>query len=76
DLIITDLNMPYLSGIDLIRRLRELPELNSVAILTITSYGLETAVETLKAGADRALARPVENHLLLAFVRDLLNRKR
>jgi DNA-binding response OmpR family regulator len=35
--------------------------------------GMEKAMEAIKAGANRALARPVQNHLLLAFVFDLLN---
>jgi len=49
-------------------------EFKSVPILAVTSTGMERAVEAIKAGANRALARPIENHLLLAFVFDLLKK--
>ena len=73
DLIITDLAMPRLNGIGMITQLRAMPEFNRIPILAITAYGMETAVEAIKAGANRALARPIQNHLLLVFVSDLLN---
>jgi len=72
DLIITDISMPRLSGGEMIRRLRQSPEHKHVPILAITAYGIDRAMEAMKAGASRALARPFENHLLLAFVKDLL----
>ena len=74
DLIITDLTMPRLPGLEMIHRLREMPEFKTVPILAVTSTGMERAVEAIKAGANRALARPIENHLLLAFVFDLLKK--
>ena len=75
DLIITDLSMPRLPGIEMIKKLRTIPEFKDTPILALTSHGMELAMEALRAGADRALARPVENHLLLAFVFDLLAKK-
>ncbi|MFY9558013.1 MAG: response regulator [Blastocatellia bacterium] len=72
DLVITDISMPVLSGIDMIKQLRTTPEGKNLPILAITSYGIERAMQAIKVGADRALPRPVENHLLLAFVHDLL----
>ena len=74
DLIITDLTMPRLPGLEMIHRLREMDEFKTVPILAVTSTGMERAVEAIKAGANRALARPIENHLLLAFVFDLLKK--
>ncbi|MGH9823253.1 MAG: response regulator, partial [Blastocatellia bacterium] len=75
DLVITDLSMPNQSGLEMIQRLRAVPEFKDLPILAITSHGMERALDAMKVGADRALARPVENHLLLAFVSDLLNKK-
>src|SRR5882724_260373 len=75
DLIITDLTMPRLPGIEMIQKLRAMPEFKDVPILAITAYGMEYAMEAMRAGANRALARPVENHLLLAFVFDLLKQR-
>jgi two-component system, chemotaxis family, chemotaxis protein CheY len=76
DLIITDISMPRLTGGEMIRKLRESPEHKNVPILAITAYGIEKAMDAIKAGASRALARPFENHLLLVFVKDLLKMAR
>ena len=74
DLIISDLSMPRIDGVRMIKRLRELPRVRRVPILALTSHGIEKAMTAIRAGADRVLTRPVENHLLLSFVYDLLNR--
>ena len=74
DLIISDLSMPRIDGVRMIKRLRSLPRLGKVPILALTSHGLEKAMNAIRAGADRALTRPVENRLLISFVYDLLNR--
>ena len=76
DLIITDISMPRLGGGEMIRQLRASPEHKDVPILAITAYGMERAMEAMRDGASRALARPFENHLLLVFVHDLLNSRR
>ncbi|MFY9572733.1 MAG: response regulator [Blastocatellia bacterium] len=72
DLIVTDLAMPRLDGIGMIHALRDTPRFKHTPILAITSFGMERAMEAIRAGANRALARPVQNHLLLVFVFDLL----
>lgn len=74
DLVITDLSMPRMPGVEMIKKLRATTQFKNVPILAITSHGMEKAMEAMKAGADRALARPVENHLLIAFVMDLLSK--
>jgi len=74
DLIITDIAMARLNGLELIHELRATPEFKKTPILAVTSYGMEKAMVAIKAGANRALARPVENHLLLVFVFDLLHK--
>jgi len=72
DLIITDIAMPRLDGLRLIQLLRTMPLFRHLPILAITSFGTERATEALKAGANRALARPVRNELLLQFVKGLM----
>ncbi|MFY9554105.1 MAG: response regulator [Blastocatellia bacterium] len=74
DLIITDLAMPRLGGLEMIQKVREIPNLKYVPILAITSYGMRRAMSAIRVGANRALARPIQNHLLLAFVFDLLKK--
>jgi DNA-binding NtrC family response regulator len=58
DLVITDLKMPGMSGLDLLRQVRlEFPETN---VIVVTAYGtVETAVEAMKAGAFDYITKPV-----------------
>jgi two-component system alkaline phosphatase synthesis response regulator PhoP len=74
DLIITDINMPNLNGIEMIKQLREQPEFASVPIMAITAYGNGVATEALDAGADRAATKPVRFNSLAVEIRELLFR--
>jgi two-component system, NtrC family, response regulator HydG len=57
DIIITDLRMPKISGLDLIRHVRE--NLKDVEIMMITGYPtIEGAVAAVKTGAEHYLAKP------------------
>jgi DNA-binding NtrC family response regulator len=70
DLIITDLNMPEMTGIELIKRIRELDEL--VEFIIITAYAsLETAVEAIKAGAYDYIIKPFKLEELKVVVRNV-----
>jgi two-component system NtrC family sensor kinase len=76
DLLITDQQMPNLTGIELIQQLkRELPHLPAILI---TSEGSEPlVVEALRAGAVDYLTKPFEaEHLLAAVGRALTERRR
>jgi DNA-binding NtrC family response regulator len=69
DLVITDLRMPGLDGITLLRRLQ--PPLPKVVM--ITAHGSERhAVEAMKAGAFDYVKKPFENEELMAVVRRAL----
>jgi two-component system, chemotaxis family, chemotaxis protein CheY len=72
DLIITDIAMPRLDGLRLIQLLRTMSLFRKLPILAITSFGTERATEAIKAGANRALARPVHHDFLLQFVKSLI----
>lgn len=72
DLIITDFNMPHLNGADTIKLLREQPDFGSVPIISITAYGQDAAQQTLEAGADRTMIKPLEPDALLAIIHELL----
>jgi DNA-binding response OmpR family regulator len=74
DLVITDVVMPGLNGIEMIRSIRQFRSgLSSVPILVLTGSFIEYGSEAISAGADRALAKPVDPEVLLAHVRYLLN---
>src|SRR3954447_20676688 len=74
DIIILDLGLPRLDGIDVARRLRE--DGDDVPILMLTARdALESRVEGLDVGADDYLVKPVERQELLARLRALLRRR-
>jgi two-component system alkaline phosphatase synthesis response regulator PhoP len=74
-LIITDINMPNLNGIEMIKRLREIPELSDTPIMAVTAYGEDTAEFAVEAGADFAMTKPLEFRSLIDGVHSLLSRK-
>ena len=73
DVAIVDLGLPGLSGMELIRRLRE--EGRDFPVLILTARGRwQDKVEGLEAGADDYLVKPFEMAELLARLRALLRR--
>jgi two-component system, LuxR family, response regulator FixJ len=71
--IITDVRMPGLSGIDLLRRLQEMQI--GLPVVVITGHGdVPLAVEAMKCGAIDFLEKPFDDDVLLASVRSALNR--
>ncbi|MHB1467944.1 MAG: response regulator transcription factor [Solirubrobacteraceae bacterium] len=73
DLLILDLGLPKVDGIDVARRLREGDD---VPILVLTARdAVESRVEGLDAGADDYLVKPFERQELLARIRALLRRR-
>lgn len=72
--VITDVRMPDISGIDLLRRLQELKI--GVPVIVITGHGdVPLAVEAMKIGAVDFLEKPFDDEVLLASVRSALNRQ-
>jgi two-component system response regulator FixJ len=65
--VITDVRMPDMSGIDLLRRLKELKV--AVSVIVITGHGdVALAVEAMKIGAVDFLEKPFDDEVLLASV--------
>jgi class 3 adenylate cyclase len=72
-LIVTDLMMPVVSGLDLIRLIRASQELTGIPIILLTAKADETSrIEGTERGADAYLAKPFNDRELLAEVRNLL----
>jgi two-component system, LuxR family, response regulator FixJ len=69
--VITDVRMPEVSGIDLLKRLRELAI--SLPVIVITGHGdVPLAVEAMKLGAVDFLEKPFDDDALLAAVHSAL----
>ena len=72
DLVVTDLSMPIMNGLELCRRLRAFSE---VPIIVLSVKGEERAkVEALDAGADDSVTKPFGIDELLARIRATLRR--
>ena len=71
--IVTDVRMPDVSGIDLLRRLRDL-ELG-MPVIVVTGHGdVPLAVEAMKVGAVDFLEKPFDDELLITSVKAALGR--
>jgi len=72
--VITDIRMPGMSGIDLLRRLKELKV--SVPVIVITGHGdVSLAVEAMKIGAADFFEKPFNDDQLVASVRAALQQR-
>lgn len=72
-LIVTDLMMPIVSGLDMIRMIRRDDDLKGTPIVLLTAKADEdTRIEGAELGADAYLSKPFNDRELLAEVRNLL----
>jgi len=71
--IITDLMMPVVSGLDLIKMIREEQQLRGTPIILLTAKADEdTKIEGVERGADAFVSKPFNDRELLAEVRNFL----
>jgi len=75
DLVITDIKMPKVSGLDLVRHVRE--NYKKMEVIIITGYpSIGGAVEAVKAGAEDYLVKPFTDEELYAAVEKSLEKQR
>jgi two-component system response regulator FixJ len=73
--VVTDVRMPGISGIDLLRRLTQARE--PVPVIVITGHGdVPLAVEAMKLGAADFIEKPFDDEVMLSAVRAALARSR
>jgi two-component system response regulator RegA len=70
DLVLLDLKMPGLSGLDLIEDIKKLD--STIAVIILTGYGsIPTAMQALKLGADHYLGKPADAEQILTAYDEL-----
>jgi two-component system, LuxR family, response regulator FixJ len=72
--IVTDVRMPDITGIDLLKKLKELKI--DIPVILVTGHGdVPLAVEAMKIGAADFLEKPFDDEVLLSAVRSALDRQ-
>ena len=73
DLILLDMTLPDMSGLDVLRRLRSMAGLQTVPVIMFSaSFGPKTRVAAFQAGADDVLAKPIDDQTLMARIRSFM----
>lgn len=74
DLMILDLNMPEMHGLEVLQFVRTHPNYNSIPIIVLTTRGDEASRrDALAAGASSYLTKPFEPRSFVSKVAELLN---
>ena len=72
DVIISDLSMPRLDGVDMMKVLRQSPGYNSIPVVVVSAAGSGRLEDAARAGADYTLRKPLNCDLLLQAINRLL----
>lgn len=77
DVILMDMYMPFCTGVEVTRALRQLPEYQSVPVVYLSSEtDIAQQVEALRLGGDQFLTKPVNPIVLAAVVKTKIDRYR
>jgi two-component system chemotaxis response regulator CheY len=64
-LVVTDWNMPNMSGLELLRQIRQNPQTSNLPVLMVTAEGLkENVLEAVKAGVSNYVVKPFTAEVL------------
>lgn len=75
DLVLTDLKMPQITGIDILKSVKEKD--SSVGVILITAFGsVESAVEAMKLGADDYIGKPIDIYELRKRVSAFIEKRK
>jgi len=76
DIIVTDLMMPEVDGMELTRFIKQNPDLNYIPIILLTAKtAIESRLEAMQIGADDYVTKPFEPEFLRARVRNILSQR-
>ncbi len=73
DLIVMDLTMPEMDGIETVRRIRQVPKLADIPVFAVSGYGVAAVKEdAIAAGCKEVFDKPVDIDLFLKRIEDTL----
>ncbi len=73
DLIIMDIQLPKMSGLEVTKKLRETPAFSQTPIIAITAYAMKGDKErVIEAGCDAYLSKPINTRELPEIIAEML----
>jgi two-component system alkaline phosphatase synthesis response regulator PhoP len=76
DLIILDIMMPIIDGIEACEKIRKIPDLNNPIIVFLTARGEDySQIAGFEAGADDYITKPIKPKVLMSKIKALLKRR-
>jgi len=76
DLVLMDIRLPKVSGLEVARRLKENPALSHIPIIALTAHAMKGDKEkATEAGCDSYLSKPINTRELPRLVADMLLRR-
>ena len=72
DLIISDISMPHLDGVQMLKVLRKIPECKDIPVVAVSAYGSGKLEDAASVGANSTLRKPLNCDLLLKTIDRLL----
>jgi two-component system cell cycle response regulator DivK len=73
DLIIMDIQLPKVSGLEVTKRLRQMPAFNHIPIIAVTAHAMKgDEAKIIDAGCDAYLPKPINTRQLPVVITELL----
>jgi two-component system chemotaxis response regulator CheY len=72
DLVITDINMPVMTGEEMIGQMHDRPDLKTIPTIVVSTEGSQTRIERLKRKGLRFIHKPFSPEMLRDTVKDVL----
>ncbi|MHA4846134.1 hybrid sensor histidine kinase/response regulator transcription factor [Flavitalea antarctica] len=77
DLILSDVMMPVMTGIQMLDKLKKDPSTSHIPVVLLSAkFSEESQIEGLQYGADFYIGKPFNNELLMAALNNLVNRRK
>ena len=73
DLILTDIMMPILDGVDMIKQVRQDRQLQKVPVIVMTAFGEDKTQMAITAGANETIQKPLRFDTLLGMTAHLIS---
>ena len=75
DLIVMDIQLPEMGGLEVTKRLRQMAEFKDIPIIAVTAYAMKGDMESfIEAGCDAYVSKPINTRELPRMITEMLQR--